>query len=224
MLYYARDLERTEPRLTVQMLDELDRTNMVRFKGYHWSNIIEKENSGCSDFFLALAIQAGLQVYVKEKLDANITLIRQKEGRPLLDYALRPRRLSPILSHLGQKNIVDPQIVRLLLEHGSDPNEQIEHYALGSVDTVWDLFITNCSNPYTGHPSDQVSTREINARYEVIELLIDFGAYPINVSVLQDTLISILGEDKAAQLISRLREVAQRKRSQTSVFWRLLGW
>ena len=120
MLYYVRDYERTEAQSVAVLLDELDRVNTIRTDGSHvlWVNkkrFLSKEYNTCT--FLALAIQAGLRIYVKEKLQSNKMLITEKGGRPLLDYACRPRLQEGRWS-------LDPEMVRLLLENGSDPNQQ----------------------------------------------------------------------------------------------------
>lgn len=72
MLSYAKEFERTEGQSLTKLLDELDRVNTIIFSdnGTHWTNrrgrvnwsSLFEENGGCT--FLALAIQAGLRLYV----------------------------------------------------------------------------------------------------------------------------------------------------------------
>lgn len=137
MLLYAKDFEQTEARSLANLLDEFDRINAVsNGNRVHWTNerkqrhtrsgreFLFEEHQRCT--FPALAIQARLRLYLNEELELNKALITQKRGRPLLDYACRPKRTSRILSHLGYEDFFDPQIVRLLLEHGSDPNQPIK--------------------------------------------------------------------------------------------------
>lgn len=205
MLHYARDLERERGQPITTLLDELDRSVGVQFKqctgsDFHWSNATEwslnkgpvyEELESCT--FLALTIEAGLRLYVKEKLDCNKSVISGKRGRPLLEHALRPTTESLLHSRLSRltrmervkrEDTIDPQIVRILLERGSDPNQRIRIYN----ETVWSLFLVDwlkdvCNR---GIPRDMHNHTEYqrnilrsnNAAYEAIELMIDHGADP----------------------------------------------
>jgi hypothetical protein len=257
MLLYAKDYERTEARSMAVLLDELDRVNTIGTGGsdVHWTNIrknhLDKSDS-CT--FLALTIQAGLRQYVREKLEMNKMLTTHKRGRPLLDYACRPRMESTTHSQLGYNNVLDPQMVHLLLEHGADPNQAIGRFSDGH--TIWGLFVLGCNTDRNSMP--------LNLWYECIEFMIDYGAnsdtkvqtvnhsgklkplraqrasYGARQSLIQGAitdlenertmisvrtmLSSIFGADKAARLASRMEEVAQRNRPPPSVFWRILGW
>jgi hypothetical protein len=198
MLLYAKDYERIEGRSMAILLDELDRVNTIRTNGsdVHWTNhrkdTIDKYDS-CT--FLALTIQAGLQQYVKEKLELDRMLINHKRGRPLLDYACKPTRESSLLSQLGQNNVLDPQMVHLLLEFGSDPNQQL----VGFFDkhTIWGLFVLSCLVQSTSEENlgprlqsynhymqsntpitDQERTFPLKSWYESFEFMINHGANP----------------------------------------------
>jgi hypothetical protein len=167
MLYYARDYERTEAQSITVLLDELDRDNKTRtrYSEFHWVNngrSISTEDLECT--FLALTIEAGLRIYVKEKLELNKMLISQKQGRPLLDYACRPSLQDESLS-------LDPQMVRLLLEHGSNPNQPV----FGEGDTVWGLFVFDCYNEQYWYKNEH---RLLEIVQEIMELMIDHGADP----------------------------------------------
>jgi len=113
LLYYAYETERTEPNPTsslVEVLDEVDRVNTyhARATGLHWTHArhtnsslgynIYREEDKC--IFLALTVQARLVKYVRAKLDANPNRAR-KDGRPLLDFALHPRRPIGIKNHFN---------------------------------------------------------------------------------------------------------------------------
>jgi hypothetical protein len=208
MLYYARDYERTEALSLAVLLDELDRVNTIRTNSSHinWTNKrrdILPEHNNCT--FLALTIDAGLRIYVKEKLESNKMLITEKRGRPLLDYVCMP---SP---NLQDKWSLDPEMVRLLLEHGSDPNQQSRDEI-----SVWELFVSSCYNI----KSPSLSLRK--RWYESIGFMIDHGADP-NLKVqlddpssspygesVQTVLASIFGDELAACLTLRTMEYAQR--------------
>lgn len=117
LLYYAHELERRfgdsiVPHL-LPILDELDKTNTAFTKrsggNNHWTNARDPppaqgldsyaERGTCN--FLGLAVQARLTGYVRAKLLANPRSLR-KDGRPLLDYALRPLRITPLLCRTTQ--------------------------------------------------------------------------------------------------------------------------
>jgi hypothetical protein len=141
MLVYARDYERIQARSFANLLDKLDRVNIMMTKERisHWTKLRSGSYKGqdhCT--FLALAIQAGLRLYVNEKLEANKALVFQKQGRPLLDYACRPERVSELLSR--EYGTLGFSIICLLLEHGADPNQSIEPY-----ETVWSSSLRYCS-------------------------------------------------------------------------------
>ena len=188
MLLYAQRFERTEAQSMARLLDEMNRVYCLRFNCccVYWANKRRKgdqegrpmgDYQGCT--FLALAIKAGLRLYVGEKLEADKLLTTEKRGRPLLDSACRPERKSIILAQLEQDNDPDPQMVKLLLEHGSDPNQLMGRPYYG--ETVWILFIFDCYSRFvTSGKSDKAfADRSLLNRYhEVIELMIDHGASP----------------------------------------------
>jgi hypothetical protein len=247
MIYYARDYERTEAQSVAVLLDELDRVNTIRTNGshVHWVNkkrFSYEEYDNCT--FLALTIEAGLRIYVKEKLESNKMLITEKGGRPLLDYACRH-------SLQEERWSLDPKMVRLLLEHGSNPNQPVGDIVEGN--TVWGLFLSDCRYNVKFLPENMHESLEIVQ--ESVELMIDHGADPdlmipnlrnIKISdyhfeekkriaelvvTMQKTLEIIFGADRAAHLAARMEEYAQRNAPPPpppppppSLFRRLLGW
>jgi hypothetical protein len=117
---------------------------------------------------------------VGEKLKVDKLLTTEKHGHSLLDYACRPKRKSTILAQLEQDNDLDPQMVKLLLEHGSDPNQLMGWYSYEK-DTVWTLFILDCycTSVRPGKSGKAFADRSsLNRYHEVIELVIDHGASP----------------------------------------------
>jgi hypothetical protein len=186
ILYYAHEAGKQKEDHTasiVAILDEVDRVNChyARKERNHWTHArdpavgkgLDVYNEGDSCNFLALAVQARLVSYVRAKLQDDPTNI-QKRGRPLLDYALRPRRTTPvIMKYYSQREdpSVDVDMVHLLLEYGADPNQPIY---LNGGKTVWELFLISCheSMSYAGG----VSASLIEARYLACELLISNGA------------------------------------------------
>ncbi|KAN0101586.1 hypothetical protein V8E51_012096 [Hyaloscypha variabilis] len=225
MLVYARDYERIRARSLANLLDELDRVNIMMTKERisHWTNLRSGSNKGHHCTFLAMAIQAGLRLYVNEKLEANKALVFQKQGRPLLDYACRPERLPATLSR--QEDIPDPPMIRLLLEHGSNPNQ-----SMGPYETVWSRFIS-----YT-RPKHPESLKA--SWYEAAELMIDHGGGMLSSKDFPLVLDSgrmpdrirgeyelgnIFGREKTERLVLR-REEYQRNHPKPSIFRRFFGW
>jgi hypothetical protein len=259
MMHYAREMERQSGTAHAVLLDELDRVNTVHafannYKS-HWTNMrdsptpaeVFREYGQCS--FLALAIQSRLSRYVNEKLDAHPEILREKHGRPYLDYALRPKRVTPAelpyqLQHEDAN--IDPQMVRSLLTRGSDPNQTVHIYP-GY--TIWKLFLLFCyenadkaslhlkdawydamvalieyradQEAQIANPADpQVKTIGTTARYRR-EIIVKTDSGHLTVS---DVLRAVFPPDRAERLHRRMAEVAQQRQSQTSIWWRMLGW
>jgi hypothetical protein len=99
-------------------------------EGKHWANyFIEDYSRPCPwhDTTLAFAIRCGWDLYVAEKLSEHGSGLPAKQGRPWLDYAVRPE---PVYSrHVYGMN---PKIVKCLLEHGADPNAKFNGYSAWS--------------------------------------------------------------------------------------------
>jgi hypothetical protein len=130
----AAEFETRKPQNT--LLDELSRTisqlwrsktdyvSELLFEYHRWTtghNNPYRADGKAPDFkndFLALAITFKLPLYVEAKIQEDRSIIRSKEGRPYLDYAL--------VSRATGKTTVSVQIVELLLRHGSNPNETFD--------------------------------------------------------------------------------------------------
>jgi hypothetical protein len=218
MLLYAQSFERTEAQSMARLLDEMDRVNSLRFNRgcEHWTNKRHKEpqdwERSIGDYqsctFLALAIQAGLRLYVGEKLEADKLLTTEKHGRPLLDYACRPKRKSTILAQLEQENDLDPQMVHLLLEHGSDPNQLMGRHC--KEHTVWTFFILSCCSRFVMPGSlgiPMVGRSSLNRYREVIELMINHGASPE--TALSDILLVRARRAAGARLQGRIETLCE---------------
>lgn len=247
LLYHAHEAEthdhNTNPAL-IAMLDQVDqvvrtihaRSPRGKFAsllstGNHWtcardsprSRGLDQYREGGNCNYIALTVQARLVKYVRAKLAANPAHLR-KPGRPLLDYALRPHRVTPLMTPYHAKR-EDPNIsvelVRLLLEAGADPNQKVY---LNGDRSVWALFLISCDESIKREEFNEVS-RE--AWGWASELMIENGATsdcfgPGDIAGVPDidrVLRSIFGEDKANELILRMRE-KDRERSTTS--W--AGW
>ena len=225
LLYYAHEAEKRDPspepaQALISLLDELDKTNChyALAMRNHWTHMRDspatrgydeyREGGHCN--FLALTVQARLVKYVRTKLQTDPKRMR-KSGRPLLDYALRPRRVTPIsMPYHSQREdtSVDIEMVRLLLEHGADPNQKVH---LNDGRTVWALFLLSCHEMVQ---RDEASAALRAVWKRVSELLItngaDLGAWIENedrrsargfpVMTVPTILETLFGEDEAQSL------------------------
>lgn len=186
VLYYAYELEQssesTNTRL-VEILDDIDTINCYHARGQknHWTHArdvpratrLAKYTEGGNYNYLALTIQARLTRYVRTVLDRDPRAIR-KNGRPLLDYALRPKRVTPVaLPYHTRRDFasVDIEMVELLLERGADPNDRV---FLCDNHTVWGLFLLSCFE--ASNSPEHVSETTKGAWQRATELLIEHGA------------------------------------------------
>ncbi|KAJ4312865.1 hypothetical protein N0V84_009719 [Fusarium piperis] len=190
LMYYARNVEETHARVYEEeehcenqesvtelfdILDELDRLNSERLGhlGLHWTNIKDPPKGTFQEWrkktFLAAAIQAGLLMYVEDRLRKNPSELQQKGGRPLLDYALRPTMVTPRRMLDQEQGPVLP-IVKLLLEHGADPNARIYIY---DQRTPWELFLWTC---YQHVKANQGSKSIVEDLGTTIQVMISHGA------------------------------------------------
>lgn len=176
-LFYAEQIERISKRSERCLLDAFDQVYQKHAKtakvGHHWSNerdpAAELLDEWGEKTFLACAIQGRLHLYVTESLGTNPKLIKTKDGRPLLDYALRPAIVTPIELPYNREP-VDPEMVQILLDRGANPNQKIRIY---DNKTTWELFLRWF---YERAAADSNMSRE--ALFTVFESLIEHGADP----------------------------------------------
>ncbi|KAH8895468.1 hypothetical protein GQ53DRAFT_614022, partial [Thozetella sp. PMI_491] len=166
-----------------KLLDELDKTmsHRARSEARHWTNARDSPPEDDEEpwheagqaSFLALATQARLRLYVKHKLAQDRSPVSTKTARPILDYALRPKRVTPIvLPYNVQYDIpwLDIKLIDELLQKGADPNRKIRIY---KERTPWALFLMSCRKNWKSWPG---STR--NLAYQCMVLLLQYGADP----------------------------------------------
>lgn len=188
LLYYAHEVERRDPfpeccPALVAVLDKVDRVNRhhtSRSMHDHWTHLRDSLNSrgydqylmGGKYNFLALAVQSRLTQYVRAKLDADPGKLA-KAGRPLLNYSLRPRRVTPMhmLYHSQRDDpVIDIEMVKMPLDRGLDPNQKIH---LNNGRTVWALFLLPClQSTRIGEGSSSIHM----AWYQSCELMVQHGA------------------------------------------------
>jgi hypothetical protein len=209
MMYHAQQIEiecihepnhdKSRPPKQVKLLDELDRacTEYTKISKPHWTNLREAVGPMFEECrqktFLALAIQDNLRLYVEGKLDRK--QLHAKHGRPLLDYALRPTKVTAISPEVHDAQ-PDVNMVRLLLENGADPNKCIYNYGNR---TVWCLFLRLCHE--SAHDRYQSpSERGSKELYSVVEMLVEKNADP-------NLRVDIDGEGEPITVLDALRDV-----------------
>lgn len=233
LLYYAREVEKTcsreEEDNLVAILDSLDAVNSHHAKPAmknHWTHARDspsgralddyKEGGHCN--FLALAVQARLVKYVRVKLESEPRKL-YKSGRPLLDYALRPLRNTPVsmpYHSIRDDPIVSVEMVKLLLSHGANPN-QVVHILNG--EPVWALFLISMLETKTMQHMDGVQPSLRRAWYQCCEALIENGGRFDHVpNAIKDRgrdiasiLKEIFGIGEAMRLMCRIEEKAQER-------------
>lgn len=117
--------------------------------------------------FLTVAIDYGLISYVRCHL--TLQSLQSKEGRPVLDYVLRPRFMgcSSISMYVGNQ-LPNLELIRTTLEFGADPNQTYNNVS------VWALFLC-CISDYFRN-SICATIEEERACIESLELLLKQGA------------------------------------------------
>ena len=184
-LYHIRHVkDGVSAEAQVALLDELDRAAAQFRQGAitkrrckptaHWVNTGYRyglEPEWNSDL-LTLCILQDLNVYVRKKLASGFPIHRS--GRPLLAFAMTRRVSINFNIHAPKSKIEyeDPKVdmVKLLLEHGADPNEQC-----GSK-TIWVHFLLalyKLANIRGSHFYEHGKTW-----FDVTKLLIMHGANP----------------------------------------------
>lgn len=163
MLLYAWSVEQdladrfTTIRQT-ELLDDLDRTmsSHGRNERRHWSNARDSPKDDYQEpwfeagmsTFTALAIQAHLHLYVEHCMLRDPSLVKKKAGRPLLDYALRPKRVTPVVLPYNLRIDIpwlDTTLIQTLVERGADPNKEVYIYDRHRQGlTPWILFLMSC--------------------------------------------------------------------------------
>ncbi|CAE7208490.1 hypothetical protein PTNB73_07634 [Pyrenophora teres f. teres] len=236
LIYYAHETEKRDDSPEFSLINELDElgrvnTNFARGMKNHWTHARDsirpialdeyKEGGNCN--FLALMVQARLTKYVRAKLQENSRNLH-KPGRPLLDYALRPRRRTPISmpyhSHRDDPS-VEISMVKLLLEYGADPNQPVY---LNNGKSVWALFIISIyawSVRLRRSTEVGISASLRNAWYQACELLIEYGARQDGVLVadVPELTIQVIWEEafdaaRSETLQKLVEENAQKKQAQ----------
>lgn len=228
LLYYAHEVERHDDIEKLALFDVLDQVDqvvgtIVQIGKNHWTHARDsprardadryREGGKCN--YLALTIQAGLVMYVRAKITADPRRLI-KPGRPLLDYALRPLRITPLMTpyhtQRDEPNI-SVELVRFLLGFGAEPNQRV---FLNDDRSVWSLFLISCA---IRTAPGEVNDASRVAWYRASEVMIDHGARPdcfsradpVGWQTVEDVLRRVFGQDQAAELLKKMREKKREK-------------
>ena len=179
------------------MLDDLDQsvTKLVEVTRIlpsfqHWTNYVEANletdpvlrsrlyvpKRKWGDTFLTFAFRAGLRMYFREKLAENPAIVNEKQGRPLLDYILRPH----IASWPSAPLSLDITVLNLVLEQGADPNQRSEGL------TVCEQFIESLIN------FPELRAWPYSDKLQAMRLLINYGAQDGIINVSSGTMNPVL--------------------------------
>ena len=197
-MYYASKLEREKGLSNIALINALDHAASAYWERsddvsdlslysslpesgvLHWTNLeLDLRRRDASErgekTFLAKTVECSLKLYVTKILDSEPQLLQEKRGRPLLDYALRPRVFQRHGKTIGS---IDPDMVRLLLLHGADPNQMISIYNTRKSDriTVWAFFLWRIwlDAKYWEYAPD--NSRWVEELFEVTKMLLEYGA------------------------------------------------
>ena len=122
--HFANHDEPIDANKQVALVDEFDKTitesmamdtlpRKTEYTGQHWSSPIFPPMWNTD--MLSLAIDQGLHTYVETKLTLNPALVRKKRVPPLLAFGLK----WITMQERGNAHMM----VKILLDHGADPNE-----------------------------------------------------------------------------------------------------
>jgi hypothetical protein len=196
LLRYAYMLETETGAAQAEVIDELERflcsthpaTTCIKLNEKHRSLKVDRRlfPSDESDSVLELCVQHGLHIYLKVRLERDVSLVSSRSwSRSLLSYAFC--RVKGARKHVK----FDPTaMVRLLLDYGADPN------ATDDKSTPWRVFILN--------PNITPS----KSKLELMDMLLSKGANPRDPEALFYTLTS--EETDKALLVSMSAKLLHR--------------
>ena len=148
----ASRLQSANAQACAKILDELDR--VIKISTDYWSNgwrVAHRSTPSPShlrseiqwtneDAFVSLALIAGLQDYIKGRVECDELVVADGTARPLLDSALRPDHCDSVelgkrLGYSFTHQKADPGLVKVILEKGGDLDE------VYGTSTIWSLYL-----------------------------------------------------------------------------------
>ena len=143
--------------------------NLVRFEGtakmsgWYVSYVLQSWHDEDSTF-LTLAIDFGLDSYVRIHLTPQS--VQKKQGRPILDYILRPRFATG--GCVGYQ-LLDLALLNAALGFGANPNQKHQGAS------VWAIFLCFIVDHFQSQPSDSTYI-EARTYFEALKIMIQHGA------------------------------------------------
>ncbi|ENH73657.1 hypothetical protein FOC1_g10001711 [Fusarium oxysporum f. sp. cubense race 1] len=188
----------------VHLLDNLEHLSKDYFKKPRLNNV------------LAPAVQAGLLLYVEDRLRRHPSELQLNSGRPLLDYALRPGNTAPMLRSPSETVPIIP-ILKLLLHLGANPNARVDMY---DGKTTWGCFLETCQQ----HAARKRSPEEVEKIAAALELMIDYGAR-VEGHFGPLTFMELLDEiNLPPHWASRIQEMTENKYEKQSLLSGITSW
>jgi hypothetical protein len=169
---FKRYVDHDEPmdaNKQVALLDEFDKTinekmamntrpSRTEGTGQHWSSPTFPPTWDID--MLSLAIDQGLHTYVETKLKLNPALMKKKRVPPLLAFGL-----NWMTTQKGGNTL---RMIKILLDHGADPNELYEKY------TLWEYTVHYAHNT-DGFP--RIPWQYTREKWlEIFKLMLQHGA------------------------------------------------
>ena len=182
-LLYAGNLEAERNESPTALLDELDRSAGILFADRttctlftspilsddHWANHLHdgaaEHQGGGKNTFLAFTLIKCLRLYPKEKVIKEPQLVSTKQGRPLLDYVLRPSLRNETSFSPDSELLPDIELLDFVLTHGANPNASYARC------TIW----VHCLD-FLHKSRKVVVARNIELWSRVTQLLMQHGA------------------------------------------------
>jgi hypothetical protein len=180
MIYYAHEIETYNELPEIALLDELNRVLLVYADSNQshmtlTSGLLEHYST---EKFIATVTEAGLPLYVAQRLDNQPRFLSQVHEVPLLSHVLQPPTVqlqNEVLGGLKREFDVDIDMLRVLLERGANPNEKVRRAKIyaGPSYTIWEEFLRHCFVKRKEYGSG--SPKQL---YEAVEMFLRHGADP----------------------------------------------
>ncbi|KAL6717824.1 hypothetical protein ACLMJK_003909 [Lecanora helva] len=156
----------TKLQPVIEDMTRFDFKQREELSGWYICPSLDSWEYECSSF-LTLAIDFGLYPYVRLHLTPES--IRTKEGRPILDYLLRPRFPRWHTNISVGNPLRDTSFIDAALSFGANPNQTYRRVS------IWALFLCFIADRLSTEGSDGTFTQE--ASYlDVLKIMIQNGA------------------------------------------------
>jgi hypothetical protein len=220
---FAREYEMSEGLTLGIQIDQIERTAQKRLSGspFSWwdQDARAVEPSASRKAFLKIVIQNQLSIYLDWRFRKERIKLDSQHVADLLNYILLPNRTSRNID-----TIPNADILKVLLDHGADPNACVNHYS------PWQTFLISLYGSHNTHLTEfalggQGLERD-QQRTKALELLLLRGADPYFVHVfhakvtIEQIILKSISSDNSQYLIDLLQR--QRTKQKSNYSW--LRW